>query len=39
MEAMFRDLPVPEKGWVTLTEQPGPGLEPKEDILEGYLEK
>jgi L-rhamnonate dehydratase len=38
-ETIFKDPPKPEKGWVTLTEQPGLGLEPKEDVLEEYLEK
>ena len=32
-EAIFQDAPVPEKGWVTLTERPGLGMEPREDVL------
>jgi L-rhamnonate dehydratase len=37
-ETIFENTPEPEKGWVTLTERPGLGLEPKEDILKEYLE-
>ena len=32
-EAIFQSPPKPEKGWVTLSEQPGLGLEPREDVL------
>ncbi len=35
-EAIYRDLPKPEKGWVTLTEEPGLGMEPRFDKLEEY---
>jgi L-alanine-DL-glutamate epimerase-like enolase superfamily enzyme len=37
-EAIFKDTPEPEKGWVALTERPGLGLEPKEDVLREYRE-
>lgn len=32
-EAIFQSPPGPEKGWVTLTEKPGLGLEPRDDLL------
>jgi L-alanine-DL-glutamate epimerase-like enolase superfamily enzyme len=38
-ETLFRDPPGPVKGWVTLTEQPGLGLEPREDALRECLVK
>jgi L-rhamnonate dehydratase len=38
-EAIFQNPPGPEKGWVTLTEQPGLGLEPREDALRDTLEQ
>jgi L-alanine-DL-glutamate epimerase-like enolase superfamily enzyme len=38
-ETIYRSTPKPEKGWVTLTEEPGLGLEPKRDVLEEFLEK
>ncbi|MBZ5515461.1 MAG: mandelate racemase/muconate lactonizing enzyme family protein [Acidobacteriia bacterium] len=38
-ETIYQNTPKPEKGWVTLTEEPGLGLEPKRDILEEFLEK
>ncbi len=38
-ETLFRDPPGPVKGWVTLTEQPGLGLEPREDALRDCLVK
>jgi L-alanine-DL-glutamate epimerase-like enolase superfamily enzyme len=38
-EEIFRKPAAPEHGWVTLPEDPGLGLEPKEDVLENYLEK
>lgn len=37
--AIYQDPPQPEAGWVTLTEQPGLGLEPKEDVLQDTLEQ
>ena len=36
-EAIYRNPPGPVKGWVTLSDEPGLGLEPREDALEGYL--
>jgi L-alanine-DL-glutamate epimerase-like enolase superfamily enzyme len=38
-ETIYRSTPQPKKGWVTLTEDPGLGLEPKREVLEEYLEK
>lgn len=38
-ETIYRNLPVPEKGWVTLPDRPGLGFEPKEDILQQYREE
>ncbi|MGD0803651.1 MAG: mandelate racemase/muconate lactonizing enzyme family protein [Candidatus Bathyarchaeia archaeon] len=38
-DAIYKDPPSPVKGWVTLSEEPGLGLEPREDALEGYLVK
>jgi L-alanine-DL-glutamate epimerase-like enolase superfamily enzyme len=38
-ETIFKNPPGPDKGWVTLTEQPGLGLEPKDEILKEYQEK
>lgn len=32
-ERLFRDPPKPLRGTVTLTERPGLGLEPNEDVL------
>lgn len=37
-EIIYKDTPEPEKGWVTLTEKPGLGLEPKADVLKAYQE-
>jgi L-rhamnonate dehydratase len=37
-ETIYRSTPKPEKGWVTLTEEPGLGLEPKREALEEFLE-
>jgi L-alanine-DL-glutamate epimerase-like enolase superfamily enzyme len=37
-ETIYKNAPKPEKGWVTLTEEPGLGLEPKREVLEEYLE-
>lgn len=31
--AIFRDPPGPDKGWVTIPERPGLGLEPREEVL------
>jgi len=36
-EALFHDPPGPVKGWVTLTDRPGLGLEPREDVLKDCL--
>jgi len=38
-ETIFEDAPKPESGQVTLTEQPGLGLEPREDVLNAYLDR
>lgn len=38
-ETIYKSTPKPEKGWVTLTEEPGLGLEPNKDVLKEYLEK
>jgi L-alanine-DL-glutamate epimerase-like enolase superfamily enzyme len=38
-DTIFKNPPQPEKGWVTLTEQPGLGLEPRDNILTEYLER
>jgi L-rhamnonate dehydratase len=38
-DTIFQNPPQPEKGWVTLTEQPGLGLEPRDNILTEYLER
>ncbi len=38
-ETIYRNPPNPENGWVTLTELPGLGLEPREEVLEQYLVK
>jgi L-alanine-DL-glutamate epimerase-like enolase superfamily enzyme len=35
---LYKNPPQPEKGFVTLTEEPGLGLEPKRDALQEYLE-
>jgi len=35
---LYKNPPQPEKGFVTLTEEPGLGLEPKSDALQEYLE-
>lgn len=37
-EIIYKNTPEPEKGFVTLTEEPGLGLEPKREALEEYLE-
>ncbi len=37
-ETIFRNPPKPEKGFVTLTEEPGLGLEPNREALNKYLE-
>ena len=34
-EMIFKDPPGPSKGWTTMTEEPGLGLEPRWDALEG----
>ena len=38
-ETIYKNPPGPEKGWVTLPETPGLGLEPNEEALAEYLEK
>jgi len=38
-EAIYKNPPGPEKGYVTLPETPGLGLEPNEEALAEYLEK
>jgi L-alanine-DL-glutamate epimerase-like enolase superfamily enzyme len=38
-EAIYKDPPRPEHGMVTLTEEPGLGLEPRWDVLQEYEEK
>lgn len=37
-EAIFKNPPRPEKGWVTLPDRPGLGLEPNEDALKKFAE-
>jgi L-alanine-DL-glutamate epimerase-like enolase superfamily enzyme len=37
-ETIYKETPEPEKGWVTLTERPGLGLEPNENALKEYQE-
>jgi len=37
-EMIFRDLPRPENGWVTLPEKYGLGFEPRDEVLQEYLE-
>ena len=37
-ETIYKNTPKPEKGFVTLTEEPGLGLEPNREALEEYLE-
>jgi L-alanine-DL-glutamate epimerase-like enolase superfamily enzyme len=37
-ETIYQNTPKPEKGFVTLTEEPGLGLEPKREALEQFLE-
>ena len=37
-ETIYKETPEPEKGWVTLTEKPGLGLEPNENALKEYQE-
>jgi L-alanine-DL-glutamate epimerase-like enolase superfamily enzyme len=37
-ESIFVDPPGPERGWVALTERPGLGLEPREDVLKEWRE-
>jgi len=37
-EAIFKNPPRPEKGWVTLPDRPGLGLEPNEDALKEFEE-
>ncbi|MHB0869942.1 MAG: mandelate racemase/muconate lactonizing enzyme family protein [Chloroflexota bacterium] len=38
-EAIFKNPPGPVNGWTTLTEQPGLGLEPNEDVLRDTQEQ
>ncbi len=35
-KTIYKDLPGPVNGWITLTEKPGLGLEPNEDALKEY---
>lgn len=35
-EALFKDAPRPERGWVTLPETPGLGLDPKPEALKEF---
>jgi L-alanine-DL-glutamate epimerase-like enolase superfamily enzyme len=35
-DVIFKDLPKPVNGWVTLTERPGLGLELNEDAVKEY---
>jgi L-alanine-DL-glutamate epimerase-like enolase superfamily enzyme len=37
-ETIFKSTPQPERGFVTLTEEPGLGLEPRQEVLKEYLE-
>jgi L-rhamnonate dehydratase len=37
-ETIFENTPEPERGWVTLTERSGLGLEPRQNVLDKYLE-
>lgn len=37
-ETIYKNTPQPEKGFVTLTEEPGLGLEPKREALQEFLE-
>ncbi len=37
-EIIYKNTPKPERGFVTLTEEPGLGLEPKREALEEFLE-
>ena len=37
-ETIYKETPEPEKGWITLTEKPGLGLEPNESALKEYQE-
>jgi L-alanine-DL-glutamate epimerase-like enolase superfamily enzyme len=38
-EAIYKDPPRPDHGMVTLTEEPGLGLEPRWEALQEYEEK
>lgn len=38
-EIIFKNPPGPEKGWVTLTDRPGLGLDPNYDALQKYQER
>ena len=38
-EAIYQNPPAPNHGWVTLTETPGLGLEPRLEALKEYEEK
>ncbi|MGH9326489.1 MAG: mandelate racemase/muconate lactonizing enzyme family protein [Terriglobia bacterium] len=37
-EIIYKNPPGPVKGFVTLTDEPGLGLEPRKEVLKGYLE-
>ena len=38
-DRIYQDPPAPDHGWVTLSETPGLGLEPRSDALKEYEEK
>ncbi|MCE2403692.1 MAG: mandelate racemase/muconate lactonizing enzyme family protein [Dehalococcoidia bacterium] len=38
-ETIYRDPPGPKRGWVTLTEEPGLGLDPNGDALREYRDR
>lgn len=38
-EAIFQDAPVPERGWLNLSERPGLGMEPRQDVMKDTLEQ
>ena len=38
-DAIYKEPPAPERGWVTLPESAGLGLEPRWDALKEYEER
>jgi L-alanine-DL-glutamate epimerase-like enolase superfamily enzyme len=38
-DRIYKEPPAPEKGWVTLSEAPGLGLEPRWDALNEFEER